>query len=81
MLFRAGRGAAVPLWTVVYPVPQGGGAVIGLCHADVALGSALDSAEERWHPRPERSEGRQYAPQLTRRLRPPAARADITEEE
>ena len=52
MLFLAGRRAAVPLWPVVCPVPQGGGAVIGLCHADVALGSALDSAEELWHPSP-----------------------------
>ena len=79
-ILLAGRRAAVPLWPVVCPMPQGGGAVIGLCHADVALGSALDSAEALWHLSPERSEGRQYAPQLTRRLRPPAARADITEE-
>ena len=49
---RAGRRAGVPLWPGVCPVPQGGGAVIGLCHADVALGSALDSAEELWHPSP-----------------------------
>ena len=52
MLFLAGRRAAVPLWPVVCPMPQGGGAVIGLGHADVALGSALDSAEELWHPSP-----------------------------
>ena len=59
-------------------MPQGGGAVIGLCHVDVALGGALDSAEELWHLSPEQSGGRQYAPQLARRLRPPAARADIS---
>ena len=70
----------MPLWPVGCPVPQGGGAVIGLCHADVALGSALDSAEERWHPRPERSGGRQYARQLTGAFRPPRCLADITEE-
>ena len=42
-----------------------------------ALGSALDSTEELWHPSPMQSGGRQYAPQLTRPLRRPAARADV----
>ena len=74
----AGRRAAVPLRPVVCPVPQGGGAVIGLATRDVALGSALDSAEGLWHPSPERSGGRQYARQLTRPLRRPAARADVS---
>ena len=48
----AGRRAAVPLWPVVCPVPQGGGAVMGLAARYAALGSALDSAEELWHPSP-----------------------------
>ena len=76
----AGRRAAVPLWPVVCPVPQGGGAVIGLATRDVALGSALDSAEGLWHQSPERSGGRQYARQLTGASRPPRCLADVTEE-
>ena len=51
-LFLAGQRAAAPLWPGVCPVPQGEGAVIGLCHADVALGSALDSTGALWYPRP-----------------------------
>ena len=48
----AGRRAAVPLWPDVCPVPQGVGAVMGLAARYAALGSALDSAEELWHPSP-----------------------------
>ena len=53
---------------------------MGLAARYAALGSALDSTEELWHPSPKQSEGRQYAPQLARPLRRPAARADVTEE-
>ena len=59
-------------------MPLGGGAVMGLAARYAALGSALDSTEELWHPSPMQSGGRQYAPQLARRLRRPAARADIS---
>ena len=55
------EGPQCPFGLVFAPVPQGGGAVIGLCHADVALGSALDSTGALWHPRPECSRGRKYA--------------------
>ena len=48
----AGRRAAVPLWPDVCPVPQGGGAVMGLAARYAALGSALDSAGALWHPSP-----------------------------
>ena len=48
----AGRRAAAPLWPGVCPVPQGGGAVMGLAARYAALGSALDSTEELWHPSP-----------------------------
>ena len=50
---------------------------MGLAARYAALGSALDSTEELWHPSPMQSGGRQYAPQLTRPLRRPAARADV----
>ena len=52
----------------------------GFATRNVALGSALDSAEGLWHQSPERSGGRQYARQLTGAFRPPRCLADVTEE-
>ena len=52
----------------------------GFATRNVALGSALDSAEGMWHQSPERSGGRQYARQLTGASRPPRCLADVTEE-
>ena len=52
----------------------------GFATRNVALGSALDSAEGLWHQSPERSGGRQYARQLTGASRPPRCLADVTEE-
>ena len=46
------KGAARPFRPGVCLKPRGGGAVIGLCHADVALGGALDSTGALWHPSP-----------------------------
>ena len=87
----AGRRAAVPLWPVVCPMPQGGGEVKSWQSEECC--KKWDGWQPRigrktlyfpgalWHPSLEQSGGRQYAPQLARPLRRPAARADITEEE
>ena len=77
-LFLAGRRAAVPLWPVVCPVPQGGGEVKSWqsMKSCKKLGSWQPRSGRKtlyfpgalWHLSPKQSEGRQYAPQLARRL-------------
>ena len=89
-ILLAGRRAGVPLWPVVCSMPQGGGEVKSWQSMKICkkLGSwqprsgrkTLYFPGELWHLSPEQSGGRRYAPQLARRLRPPAARADITAE-
>ena len=78
--FLQAEGPQCPFGLVFAPCCRAEGLSWGFATPGVAPGGALDSTEELWHPSPKQSEGRQYAPQLARPLRRPAARADVTEE-